>query len=72
MIYLGMGGKELGDDPKYTDENKQFEESLGSFQKWLEERKINAKAVVDDEAQHNEGAWAERLPGALKMLFGAK
>lgn len=26
--------------------------------------------VLEDEAKHNEGAWAKRLPDALKFLFG--
>lgn len=71
VIFLGMGGKEHGADPKNDSDNEQLLESLASLQKWLEERKIGEKvqAVVEENATHTEAAWAERLPRALKVLF---
>jgi predicted alpha/beta superfamily hydrolase len=29
------------------------------------------RVVLEDQAKHNEGAWAKRLPDALKFLFGS-
>lgn len=71
VIYLGMGGKERGDDPKHAEANKTLLDALAAFRKWLEERKIggDVRVVVDEDARHNEDAWAERFPRAILALF---
>jgi predicted alpha/beta superfamily hydrolase len=70
--YIGVGGHELGQDEKNKDRNAQY----ASVSRKLDD--LFAKAgldrahrmlVVDDAAEHTEGAWAKRLPEALKFLF---
>lgn len=74
-VYFGMGGKEGGDDPAKTADNRQWAASADAFGELLKGRGFtgeNLRIVVDQEALHNEDAWAKRLPDALKFLFPAK
>ena len=73
VIFLGMGGKELGDTPAAAEENKAMLQSLAEFKDWLAARTIGreGETVIEPEARHNEAAWAARLPRALKALFPA-
>lgn len=73
VIVMAMGGKEMGDGADAAAQNESLVASYNAFKDWLAERKIGEEfdSMIDDEAAHNEGAWAERFPRALKALFPA-
>ncbi len=68
-IYIGVGTKETGDEApdalivKTVTDLEQILRNKGMGPNRL-------KVVVDEGAQHNETAWAERLPDALLFLYG--
>lgn len=72
-MWFGMGGQETGDAPDRAAQNKgyvdgvhELMDNLGKHGKGAESMNL----VVDEKAQHNEAAWAARLPKALEFLFG--
>lgn len=72
-LYFGMGGKEAGRDPSDTRLNARYVESAERFREMVEQRgDVELKFVVDDDAVHNEEAWAERFGAALEFLFPAE
>ena len=67
-VYLGMGTAEVGDaekDKKIVDDVRELEAILREA--GLDEGRL--KVRVEEGAQHNESAWAERFPAALEFLF---
>jgi len=68
-IYLGMGTKEAGSEEadalilKYCTDMEQILKDKGLGGSRL-------KVVVEGGGQHNEEAWARRLPDALIFLYG--
>ena len=68
-VFVGFGGKEAG--------NPVFNDKLIGLIRVVEANfhaagydESNFRFVVDPDAQHNETAWAKRLPDALTFLFG--
>lgn len=70
--YIGMGGKELGKDPANTARNRQYVEAAIRLDHAFATAGLDRSRrmlIVGDEAEHNEVAWAARLPDALRFLF---
>ena len=73
-IYLGVGTNEDGQNncqPGNLDQ--EAVQDVLKLKTILQDKKIldkNLKVVIEDCARHIEEAWAKRLPGALKFLFG--
>ncbi|MFT3684205.1 MAG: alpha/beta hydrolase-fold protein [Phycisphaerales bacterium] len=72
-VYLAVGGKEAGGEKpeasaEYAGWVKSFNDSLQTAGLGDDRRMF----VFDENATHNEEAWAKRLPAALKFLFPAK
>lgn len=68
-IYVGVGTKESGDaatDKEAVQEVKDLEAILKK--KGFGPDRL--KVVVEEGAEHNENAWARRLPDALVFLYG--
>lgn len=73
-VYFGMGGHEFGNDPKNDESNAKLVEASKAFATLLKEKlgagaASNLKVVIDPAANHDENAWAARLPEALEFLF---
>jgi enterochelin esterase-like enzyme len=69
-VYLGVGTKETGRE----EINRETVENVRALESILRAAGLGPRrlrVVVQDGASHSEGAWAERLPGALSFLFGA-
>jgi enterochelin esterase-like enzyme len=68
-IYLGVGTAEAGSAERsrtVVDDVRELAAILRRAvlsEKWL-------RLVIQDGAGHNEAAWAERFPEALRFLFG--
>ena len=72
-VFIGMGGKEVGDNPADDDLNMQY-------QQWAQTLDLGLAAagmgddqrllVIDPDANHNEIAWAKRFGQALVFLYG--
>ncbi len=74
-IYFGMGGRELGGDPGKATQNAAYVAGIKTFSESVAGKHLKAdqiKLVIDADSEHNETAWAARLPGALEFLFPAK
>lgn len=73
VIFMAMGGKELGTGADVAEENTRLVGAMESFHAWLAERRIGktVEVIVDEEAGHNEAAWAARFPRALQTIFPA-
>ncbi|MEL7473895.1 MAG: alpha/beta hydrolase-fold protein [Planctomycetota bacterium] len=75
-VFIGMGGNERGD----TDQTQERSAKNQAYVRWArtfgDQLKAKASApdavevVIDPDAVHNEEAWAERFPAALRHLFG--
>jgi predicted alpha/beta superfamily hydrolase len=68
-VFLGIGGKETGREDKnfeIVDDVRELAEILR--RSGLHEQRLCLR--IEDDAGHNEGAWAARFPGALAFLFG--
>jgi len=68
-IYLGIGKNEAGTPESDTLILKDFTE----MEQILKDRGLGSsrlKVVVEGGGQHNESAWARRLPDALLFLYG--
>lgn len=65
IIYIDNGGQNIDSVLQYgvTMMNKKLE-TLGF------ERGKNLHVVIEPDADHNEIAWAQRLPNVLKLFFG--
>lgn len=72
-VFIGMGGKEVGNDPADADLNTQYRQwaqalDLGFAAYGLEDDQ--RMLVIEPEANHNEIAWAERFGRALVFIYG--
>ncbi|GMV25420.1 MAG: hypothetical protein AMXMBFR58_14510 [Phycisphaerae bacterium] len=70
--YLGVGGREFGQDGPNADKNRQYAEATARLDQLLAKSGLDKSRrllVVDESAEHNEVAWAKRLPDALRFLF---
>ncbi len=74
-VFVGMGGREVGGNDRDRERN-------GAYVAWAEEidRRLadaglgddQRMLVIDRDAGHNEIAWGERFPEALRFLFPAE
>lgn len=71
-VFLGMGGAEhLPGSGFYDRESRRHVHAVEALAEALKGRAV-VKVDVVEHHEHTEGAWAERLPGALMFLFGAE
>lgn len=72
-VFLGMGGKEAGNDPADSELNKQYTQwaqviDLGlSAAGMSDDQKL---LVIEPDANHNEIAWANRFERAMIFIYG--
>lgn len=72
-VYLAVGGTELGKGE--PTKNDAYAAAVKSFDGNLKGAGLSddrRKFVFEQDAVHNEEAWAKRFPEALKFLFPAK
>ena len=72
-VYVAVGGTELGKGE--PTRNADYANAVKSFDKALQDSGLGddrRKFVFEQDAAHNEEAWAKRFPEALKFLFPAK
>ncbi|MFO0855725.1 MAG: alpha/beta hydrolase-fold protein [Phycisphaerales bacterium] len=69
-VFFGVGGKEWGTDQ--AEKNAKLVEAVTALNTKAEggTNATKTKLMVDQEAAHNEDAWAKRFPDALKFFFG--
>ena len=68
-IYLGIGTNEAGN----PESNALILKSFTDLEQILKAKGMGPsrlKVVVEEGGQHNETAWARRLPNALLFLLG--
>ena len=68
-IYIGVGTKEAGDETS----DAMIVKTVTDLEQVLRTKGMGParlKVVVEEGAQHNESAWAKRLPDALVFLYG--
>lgn len=68
-VFIGYGGKEVG-DPKISERVIGLVREVEANFRAAGYDDTSLQVVIDPEAEHNEPAWATRLPGALTFLFG--
>lgn len=68
-VFMGFGGKEIG-QPKVSERVIGLVREVEANFRAAGVDDTGLQVVVDPEAEHNEPAWAKRLPGALTFLFG--
>ena len=68
-VFVAFGGREA-DDPAITDKMVGLIRVVESNFKSAGYDDSNFRFVFEPEAEHNESAWAQRLPDALMFLFG--
>jgi predicted alpha/beta superfamily hydrolase len=69
-IFLGVGTKELGDDPA---RNQRVVDDVRTLEQILRNAGLSGDRLevdIDEGASHGESAWARRFPEALAFLFG--
>lgn len=68
-VFFGVGGSEWGKDQ--ADKNTKLVDAVKAMNQSAEggTNATKTKLVVDQEAPHNEDAWAKRLPDALSFFF---
>ncbi len=68
-IYLGVGTAEMGASERSRSVVDDVRELAGIMRRAvLSEKRL--RLVIREGAGHNEGAWADRFPEALRFLFG--
>lgn len=71
-VYLGMGGREhLPGSGFYDKDSRRHLKAVRELEDALSEHAQVALVIVNDH-DHNEHAWAARLPEALIFLFGTE
>jgi predicted alpha/beta superfamily hydrolase len=72
-VFVGMGGKEVGNDPADDELNKKYQQWAQMLDLGLGASGLDAEhrlLVIDPDANHNEIAWAKRFEQALLFLYG--
>lgn len=70
--YIGMGGRELGTEPANANRNRRYVEAAIKLDHAFASAGLDRSRrllIIADDAQHDEVAWAARLPDALRFLF---
>lgn len=71
-VYIGVGGKELGKDPANHARNEQYVAASKRLDELMAKSgldKAHRLLVIDQDAEHNENAWAKRFSDAMRFLF---
>ena len=68
-VFVGFGGRESTEPKEVTRMTALIRIVEGNFRTAGYDEET-FRVVIDPDAQHNETAWAKRLPGALIFLFG--
>lgn len=74
-VFVGMGGREVGNAERDADRNTMYRAWAEEIDRRLADAGLgeaDRKLVIASEANHNELAWAERFPEALRFLFPAQ
>lgn len=69
-LFLGVGGREFG--PEAPERNQALVQAVRDLHAQASAAGLGATRVrldVGEQDRHDEGAWARRLPEALKFLF---
>ncbi|MEQ8844094.1 MAG: alpha/beta hydrolase-fold protein [Phycisphaerales bacterium] len=69
-VFVGMGTKETG-DAEYNDALVRLTERYREIFEAAGLGDDRLKIVIEEGAVHDEGAWARRLPDAMRFLFSA-
>jgi enterochelin esterase-like enzyme len=72
LVYLVMGGKEAGTDPKDEPLNQRFVDAARELDQLLKTRVLLHKTTIDPTAVHNETSWAKWMDGALSFCFARR
>jgi predicted alpha/beta superfamily hydrolase len=72
--YLGMGGNETGPEADKDARNQEYVDAVKALQGRISTSKGSESVMlmIDQDAVHNEEAWAARFPKALEYLFPAQ
>ena len=73
-VYVGMSDREVSNDPTDAARNASYvlwARELGDSLSRVD-RSADVQVVIGEDHNHNEQAWADRLPGALLFLFGGR
>jgi predicted alpha/beta superfamily hydrolase len=71
-IWIDMGTRELGDDPRAAERNDQFVAEARRVDAVLGRLGVEHRLLVADGAEHNESAWAARFGRAIAYVLGTK
>ncbi|MEO0629765.1 MAG: alpha/beta hydrolase-fold protein [Planctomycetota bacterium] len=69
-VFLGMGDQEAGTDDSAQGLNKRYVMAMNRLTEAAEIARSDIETVIGTGHVHNENAWAERFPMALKHLYG--
>ncbi len=69
-VFLGMGDQEAGTADEAQDLNKRYIMATNRLTEAAEVARVDIETVIGTGHVHNETAWAERFPMALKHLYG--
>lgn len=72
-VFLGMGGKEVGNDSADADLNRQYTQWAQTIDLGLAAAGMSddqRMLVIEPEANHNEIAWANRFERAMLFIYG--
>jgi predicted alpha/beta superfamily hydrolase len=71
-VFLGVGGSELGEDPKLAEANKRYAQATKDLDAVLTKQGLSPDRklmMIDAKATHTESAWAARFDDALSFLY---
>jgi predicted alpha/beta superfamily hydrolase len=71
-IWIDMGTRELGDDPRAAERNEQLVAEARRLDAALGRQSIERRLLVVERAEHNETAWAARFGQAITYVLCAK
>lgn len=72
-IFIGMGGREAGEDQSAGDRNAKYRSWAQKVDRMAGRAGVpdsSRKLMIVPAATHNENAWADRFDNALRFLFG--
>jgi predicted alpha/beta superfamily hydrolase len=71
-IWVDMGTRELGDDPRAAARNEQLVAEARRLDAVLARQGVEHRLFVADGAEHNETAWAARFGQAIAYVLGGQ
>lgn len=69
-VFLGMGTHEAGTAPDAAELNGRYVAAAEQLAKLVQTNGCNLAFMLGEEHFHNEAAWADRFPAALRHLYG--